>query len=289
LRLSPDGRFLAVHGASPDELWDLAGQEPVKVPVRPGTGFGFSPDSRQFALGEADGTIGVFELPSGRQLQRLEGRLRPHSLVFHPTERKLAVAHTTGVQLRDLETGKVLANFPHVEEQYPYAAWHPDGKTLATVGGDRVMRLWDVATAKEIAHLEGTKSGGIGFAFNHRGDLLASISWDGMLRLWDPRTGKQLLSTVAYGMGFTQFSSDDRLLAARSNGTKLQILEVAVGHEYRTLVRDPVLGRGFYEYTAISGDGRLLAAGMQDGFGLWDLDRQTLGVCSAALDAWRAL
>jgi WD40 repeat protein len=270
LGLSPDGRYLVVSGFRPTQLWDLSGQEPVKLREGPTAGLAFSPDSRQFVQGDVDGAIGVYELPSCRRLRRLEPGPRPHWLAFHPTERKLAVAHHTGVQVRDLETGKVLANFPHVREPYPCSAWHPDGKTLATVGGDRVIRLWDVATRKEIAHMEGTKNGGIGFTFNHHGDLLASTSWDGMIRLWDTRTGKQVLSTVSNGGG-PRFSPDDRLLAPRISGTKLQILEVAVGHEYRTLMRDPVLGQGFYDYTAVSGDGRLLAAGMHDGFGLWDL------------------
>jgi serine/threonine protein kinase/WD40 repeat protein len=269
--LSPDGRYLAVFSFGPMQLWDLSGRERVKLGEGPVSWCAFSPDSRQFVLADADGAIGVHELPSGRRLRRLEPGPRPDWLAFHPTERKLAVAHHTGVQVRDLETGKVLANFPHARESYPKTAWHPDGKTLATVGGDRVIRLWDVATRKEVAHLEGTRNGGIDFAFNHRGDLLASNSWESMLRLWDTRTGKQLLSTPSYGMIHSHFSPDDRLLAARISGTKHQILEVAVGLEYRTLVRDPVLGPGEYYCTAVSGDGRLLAAGMQDGFGLWDL------------------
>jgi WD40 repeat protein/serine/threonine protein kinase len=272
LLFSPDGRYLAVRGYGPHQVWDLAGPEPIKLLELPAGGLTFSPDSRQFVIADADGAIGVYELPSGRRLRRLDPGPRPRELAFHPTDQRIAVAYDTGVQVRDLATGKVIANFPHASETYPYTAWHPDGKTLATVGRDHIIRLWDVATAREIAHLEGTKNGGVGFTFNHRGDLLASVSWDGMLRLWDPRTGKQLLSTVAYAMRIPQFSLDDRLLVARTNGTKIQILEVATGREYRTLVRDPVLGSGFYDNTAVSGDGRLLAAGMQDGFGLWDLD-----------------
>jgi serine/threonine protein kinase/WD40 repeat protein len=269
--LSPDGRYLAVTMNGPIQVWDLATQKPVKLRHAPDCGFVFSPDSRQFVTADAAGAIGVYELPSGRRLRRLEPGPLPHCLAFHPTQRKVAVAHPNGVQVRDLETGKVLASFPHVRDAYPWTAWHPDGKTLATVGGDWIIRLWDVATRKEIVRLEGAKGGGFGITFNHGGDLLASFSWEGLLRLWDPRTGKQLLSTVANGMSALRFSPDDRLLAARISGRKLQLLEVAVGREYRTLVRDPVLSSGLYDATAVSGDGRLLAAGMRDGFGLWDL------------------
>jgi WD40 repeat protein len=166
----------------------------------------------------------------------------------------------------------VLKSFSHVHLAWPCTAWHPDGKILAAVSGDRVIHLWDVASGKEVSQLEGTRSGGIRFTFNHRGDLLASNSWEGILRLWDTRTGKQVLSAI-YPQHYDrlQFSPDDRLLFSGINDTKLRLLEVAVGREYRTLLRDPVLGQGLPDSTAVSGDGRLLAAGMHDGFGLWDL------------------
>jgi WD40 repeat protein len=61
------------------------------------------------------------------------------------------------------------------------------------------------------------------------------------------------------------------LLAADAHEGKLRLWEVRAAREYRTLVRDPVLGRGFYSRCAVSPDGRLLAISMQDGLGLWDL------------------
>jgi WD40 repeat protein len=270
LLFSPDGRYLAVGGYGAHQVWDLAEREPVKLLEQPGCGFAFSPDSRQFALGDANGAIVVCQLPSGRQIQRLEPGPRPCVLAFHPSEQVLAVAYQTSVQVRDLKTGKLLRNIPHARDPLPYTAWHPDGKSLAT-GAERVIYLWDMATGKEITRLEGTKSDQIRFTFTHRGALLASTSWDGMLRLWDPRTGKQLLSTTIIEYSGLHFSPDDRRLGSRVNGTRVQILEVAAGREYRTVVHDPILSRGFYERTAVSRDGRLLAAGLQDGFGLWDL------------------
>src|SRR5208282_3358908 len=43
------------------------------------------------------------------------------------------------------------------------------------------------------------------------------------------------------------------------------------GGEYRTLVRASATGEGSYHCPAISSDGRLLAVGMWDGVGMWDL------------------
>ena len=148
-------------------------------------------------------------------------------------------------------------------------AWHPDGKSLAVAGGDRIIRIWDVTTRKQIARLEGHKAGGIGCAFNHAGDLLASGGWDATLRLWDPRTGQQLFQTQSWTD--PRFSPDDRLLACGGGGNKLWLWEVAAALCYRTLGRDPVLGKGGYFTSAIHPDGRILAVGMKNEADLWDL------------------
>src|SRR5262249_16387549 len=151
---------------------------------------------------------------------------RPFLLVFHPKGRALAVVHNTGVQVRDLETGNVLANLPHPFETWPWASWHPEGNILATVGGDHVIRLWAVATGKETPQLKGIKNGGNSLAFNHAGNLLASNGWEGMLRLWDPRTGKQVLRIPGSSSLRVQFSSDDRLLGPEVRGNKIRLWDL---------------------------------------------------------------
>src|SRR5262249_17877401 len=151
-----------------------------------------------------------------------------------------------------------------------HIGWHPDGKILAAEGNDGIIYLRDVATRTQTVRLEGHKNAGIRFAFNHAGNLLASTGWEAMLRLWDPRTGKQLFSTQAHTTAL-RFSPDDRLLAAEHIVNKLRIWEVTAGREYRTLVRDPVLGKGVYGSCAFNSEGRLLFTGTNEGFGLWDL------------------
>jgi WD40 repeat protein len=184
----------------------------------------------------------------------------------------LAVSCDTSVEIRALDTGKVVADL-----QGPVApndlAWRPDGKTLAVVGSDSRIYLWDVAAGKQTLVLEGLRNAGITIAFNHAGDLLASTGWEGKLRLWDPRSGKQLFSTPSWmsSGAIPRFSPDDRLLAADIRDDKLGLWEVAAGGEYRTLVRAAAVGKGGYSLASIRSDGRLLAVAMENGVGLWEL------------------
>jgi serine/threonine protein kinase/WD40 repeat protein len=267
-----DGRFLAAHDGQRVKLWKLVGPEPELIREESGSvNCAFSPDGRLFAVGHADGSIGLFDCPSGKPVRRLApGASPPALLAFNPQGGQLAVASPTSVQVRDLQTGTTCAEFHYPPEAFPTVAWHPDGKTIAVFGGQQVVYLWEVATGKQTVKLEGFKNRGIGVTFNHAGDLLASTGWESMLRLWDPRTGQELFRTPGAWPPGRRFSPDDRLFAADQKEDQLRLWEVATSRAYRTLVRDPALGKGAYHRCAFSPNSRLLAARMEDGLGFWD-------------------
>ena len=275
LHFSPDGRFLALSRvqalAWQFQLWNLTDQEPVLVLNETMVTFAFSPNGHQLALSLKDDSVCLYDLPSGREVKKIKACPRVWGLAFHPRDSQLAISCATGVQIRDLDSGNVLAELAQPAGAR-MIAWNPDGNTLAVDGVDRIVYIWDVAARKTIARLEGHKNEGIQFAYNHAGDLLASTCWDGALRLWNPRTGKQLFRTTAASHRL-RFSQDDQLLAAVVDGDKVRIWEVATASGYRTLVRDSVEGQGMGEYftSTIHPEGRLLAVGMREGTDFWDL------------------
>jgi serine/threonine protein kinase/WD40 repeat protein/Flp pilus assembly protein TadD len=275
---SPDGRFVVVvyppRGRA--RLWRLDGPEPQRVVV-PLLGLldhftvwttgAFCPHEQLLVVGSQEGVLWLFELPSGRLRRCLKVGRIPRTLVFNPRYRQFAVASDARlVQIVDLDSGKIL-----VEHKQPIwdMAWHPDGRTLALGGWDNKIRLWDVPTDKVGWVLQGHQTGGLQLAFGPSGDLLASRDWGPTLRLWDVLTGQQVFQTEAPG-GCLGFPAKDRRLAVW-NGPRMALSEVADVRAYRTLVRSPALSKAIYREPAVSPDGRLLAVGMSDGVGLWDL------------------
>ncbi len=69
-----------------------------------------------------------------------------------------------------------------------------DGKILVSAGGDRTVRIWDVADLdKPIlkSTLQGHNGMVFGVAISPLGDCLASAGWDDKLLLWDAKDGTE--------------------------------------------------------------------------------------------------
>src|SRR5262249_45846852 len=145
--------------------------------------------------------------------------------------------------------------------------------TLAVGGGnDELIYLYD-RQLNPVRKLV-TRHGGVGVAFNHAGDRLVSVNWGGKVQLWDVVTA-QLLFTHPRGIGVVclRFSRDDQWLAGAILQNQLRIWKVGAGRDYRTLVRDGLPKDVHYVSAAVSGkQPQLLAVGMNDGVGFWNLD-----------------
>ncbi|MDB5358233.1 MAG: pknB [Phycisphaerales bacterium] len=271
-RFSDDGSYLAVAGPGDFTVWKIDGEKPSVACQIPGGGYGgaFSADSRQVAFCQADGSLKVYDLASGRDPRKIASGQLAWCMAFDPRGRILASSSNNSVVLRDLDNTTVVATL-----EQPGApsciAWHPDGNRLAVACDDHHVYLWDVRLGKQTAVLDGLRNKGVKVAFNHSGDLLATNGWENVLRLWDVRTNRLLFSTVSGGaIEMPRFSSDDTQLADDiREGGNIAMWQIITGRgEYRSFTHT---GTIVYQTPAIHRDGRLLAVGTQNGVALWDM------------------
>jgi hypothetical protein len=105
----------------------------------------------------------------------------------------------------------------------------PDGKMLASCSYDRVVKLWDVASHKEIRALKDHSDAVHGIAFSPDGKLLASAAADRAVKVWDVQSGVRLysLSEATDWLYAVAWSPDGKHLAAAGVDKSIRIWEVS--------------------------------------------------------------
>jgi RNA polymerase sigma factor (sigma-70 family) len=145
----------------------------------------------------------------------------------------------------------------------------PDGVRLASGSADKTVRVWDMASKKEVVRLEGHTEAVTSVAFSPDARRLASGSADKTVKLWDPATGKELASLRGHTDAVTSvaFSPDGKTLASGGKDQTVRFWDVASGREIRQ-----IHGRAAITALVLAPDGRTAATGGADGnVSLWDL------------------
>jgi WD40 repeat protein len=68
----------------------------------------------------------------------------------------------------------------------------PDGKYVVSGSGDKTVRLWELATGKEVRRFTGHADWVRSVAVTPDGQYVVSGSGDKTVRLWDLATGKEV-------------------------------------------------------------------------------------------------
>jgi WD40 repeat protein len=223
---SPDGRTIAAGSPTPRQqrlregnveegeasLWDLETKQKkaaLGMPIGPVYALAFSPAGDLLATATGDlvrrkGLVIVWDVATKKVKQTIRSETAPiYALAFSPDGKTLATGggdlpdlfqgktdRVTELALWDWSTGKVKARLKGGATPVYAVAFSPDGKFLASGGGDPLdelgeLRLWDVVTCKEVMELKGHENLVKTLAFSPDGKMLASGSHDTTVRVWD--------------------------------------------------------------------------------------------------------
>lgn len=227
------------------QAWSWAGKSAVcAVAVRKG--------EKLVAAGTADGTLVVLDITGGtpKELFAQSAHVAGVACVgFSPDGNRVATVGGDGaVRVWTVtETGSLTALTKFDGQAKSGGApgflaltglsFSPDGRYLATVGADTVVRVWDIQTKSESRGLRGHTDWVTAVAFSADGRYLASVGVDKAARVFelppqDSGSGGGHLLKV----GAVAVSADGKFAVTAATDQTMKVWEIATGREVATLI-----------------------------------------------------
>jgi WD40 repeat protein len=275
--LSADGRIAvsALEGKVL-QVWDVeTGRELRKFRGRHSDrvyGIALSADGR-LAVFTSDQTLKVWDITTGRELRTLRGHSGWVNAIAMSADGRLVVSVgdqtlkvwdiSAALALSEVEgfnasaeigggRSKIIGN-----DSLMNVALSADGRMAVSALDDKILKVWDVETGRELHALTGHNSAVTGVALSADGRLAVSASYDKTLKVWDVEAGRELYTLTGYSPsgGRVALSADGRrLVVSATTDGLLEVWDVTTERELRTLDSKR---RERAWCVALSADGRL--------------------------------
>ncbi|HEX4142220.1 MAG TPA: M56 family metallopeptidase [Pirellulales bacterium] len=290
---SPDGKYLVAGGGKKNDpggvkvgVWDVkTGRQLYKLSDNTDRVWwaSISSDSKTLAT-NGDRSIVLWDLATGaRQSETEQTSRRVFRMQCSPDGSLMAATGGDGadgvVSLWDLSTGKVVGTLNGHEQDVRAMAFTHDGKTLATAGKDRTIRLWDVGSRKQIRMFQGSKNPSdptaqtapiLATAYSPDGGSVATADEEGQVSVYALSPPRLLRSWTAHtdAAAALAYSPDGRTLVSGGYDKAVKVWNLSTGE----LVRSLEGHKGWVMSLAISHDGQTLASGSYDrSIRLWNM------------------
>jgi WD40 repeat protein len=222
--LLPDGRTA---------LYDRPWTGPPRV--LPGTetivSVSFNPEGNQLLRYDRKGELTYWDVAGGaRERAQVVPPLPPFaSAVFSRDTRTLLGCYPGGWWAWDLvHNREILRRETRQHWDFPALTVAPDDRTVAVALESGPIRLWDLASGRDLGQLTGHTGLVHGLAFSSDGALLASGGADVTARVWDWRRGAARLVFRGpwAGRDSVAFSPEGRVLAWHRGDYGLSLMDV---------------------------------------------------------------
>jgi FOG: WD40 repeat len=275
LAFSPDGKTL-VSGSSDRTIrfWDIATGRPEKVFVQLSRVWliAFSHDGSKLLSITEDGSYKYWDITSEKEINDNPPPLSSFRLPWQSPHGRLTASYSEEektIKIIDTVTKRQKLLKGH-DAGVRRAVFSPDGKTLASCGWDRTVRLWDTAGRNPPKVLTGHTSFVSSVSFSPNGKLVASVGGDLTVKLWEVETGKELKTLRGYG-DFVEpfaFGKDNKILLTGSDN----IMHAWDLENGRKLGGAPI-HRGYISLVVFNPDKSIFATSDESRFSIAEMSR----------------
>ncbi len=227
-------------GAGPLEDWPAALRKatPVSIPEAypatvPITALAFAPDGAEVvAAGYHE--ITTWKVGDGAPSRRLRGTAeRVHDIAYSPDGRWMATASGDPGQFGSVQLwiaepgggGKLARDLLESTDAAFAVAFSPDGAKLAAAGADRAVRVWDVATGKELALIEDHADWIFDLAWSPDGKRLATASRDKTSKVFDVEKKESIATFPGHAetVYCVAFAPDGKAIATGGGDNQIRV------------------------------------------------------------------
>jgi WD40 repeat protein len=190
LAISPDGALIATSSYDKlIKLWDAGtGKEvrTLKDHIDAVYALAFTPDGKRLISGAADRSVKVWDPATGERLYTMSDPLDGiNAIAVDPTGNRVAAGgldKTIRIWTLGEKSGTLVHTLIAHEDAILQLAWSSDGKTLASSGADRTIKMFD-ADLNETKAIPGQPDWVMGLRFSPDGKLAAG-RFDGSLTIY---------------------------------------------------------------------------------------------------------
>jgi WD40 repeat protein len=199
---------------------------------------------------------------------------RVNAVRFSPDGKMLAAgggepSRSGDISVFDVALGKPVKNWPECHTDAVLSLdFSPDGKLLASGGADKIARVTDIASGKQVNLFEGHTHHVLGVAFRADGRVLASAGGDGVVLVWDMILGERKKKIEGWSKEVTslQFIGATPQIVTSAGDNLIRIVNDD-GTEVRAISKLP----DFMQSAASAANASTLIGGGEDSFlRIWD-------------------
>ncbi len=185
--VSPDGRTFALGRMKDIALWEVATGHLLRSLPSPDAGvqhLRFTEDGKRLVSMAYMDRVNLWDVDSGQMLwANSAGRMGPIAVWNGARACITGTSLDHSMELWSFDAGKASAFLPGHQQEIVSLDVSPDGRTLASVSGDGVLKLWCLPARRELAKFTDPE-GYLSASFSPDGQILATALRSGKTRLW---------------------------------------------------------------------------------------------------------